>query len=511
MKKMKTLCTLLLALVLVLSMSITALAAGEGGSIKLNNALAGETYNLYKVLDLSYDADKNAYAYTLPADSEWESFFKNEGAAWFSFDEASRLVTTTLTDESPAVYDMAQAMMAYAKANNVTAVKTVTPEAAGSVTFDGLTEGYYLIDTTTASVCILDSNVTNLELNAKSPTPTLTKQVAEQSTQGELNWGIENTVSTLQAVYYRLNISNLARLNKVVVHDVMAPGLIFQNDIAITTLTKAAAAAELPDTLVEGTHYTVEAPVTCEHGCDFHIVFSKDNFLSVVSNSDTFQITYSARLGTTADVSQVVIGSEGNKNTAFLTYGEAQKTPDQTVTTRTYSANLYKYWNDPSTTEIPKDDLAGAQFELHMSRTGDANAFVTSVDENGIINGWAYNLDDGTTLPAGAKPYRFTSDAKGMITVNGLDADTYQWIEVVAPEGFNLLTEGVKFSIDQNGDMYNSTGTIANIIEVQNKTGNELPETGGFGTTLLVTVGMLGIVIFGVLMVTNKRMKKEGF
>ncbi len=506
MKAMKKLAALLLALMLVLSLPVTALAAGDTRTITVNKVLAGETYNIYKVLDLSYDATKDAYTYTLPAGSQWESFFKNDGKTWFSFDEKTRLVTTTLTETSSEKYEMAQAMMKYIKNNGVGPLDTETPTEKGSITFDNLDIGYYLIDTTTASVCRLDSSITDLILDTKSPTPTLTKGVAEQTSQGEKNWGAENTVSTLQQVFYRLSVNYLARLNNVVIHDVMAPGLVFQDDIKITKLTKAAAAAEIPDTLVEDTHYTVEFPVTCEHNCDFHIVFDKEKFLNVVSNSDTFQIEYSARLGTKDDVSQVVIGGEGNKNTAFLTYGDAQRTPAQTVTTKTYSANLYKYWIDPTTPNIPKDNLAGAQFELHMSRTGDANAFVTSVDENGIINGWAYDLGDGTTRPANAVPYRFTSGVDGMIEVKGLDADTYQWIEVVAPAGFNLLAQPEKFSIDKDGNMYNSGGTQTNLIEVQNKTGNKLPSTGGMGTTLFYIVGSILTLGSVVLLITKRRM-----
>ena len=50
---MKRVFALLLALAMVLSMGITAFAAGENGSITITNATPGEDYYLYKIFDAS--------------------------------------------------------------------------------------------------------------------------------------------------------------------------------------------------------------------------------------------------------------------------------------------------------------------------------------------------------------------------------------------------------------------------------------------------------------------------
>ncbi len=518
MKKMKKIFAMFMTLMIALSMSITVFAEEStsrnatvaGGSITITNALKEETYHLYKVLDLSYDNKNGAYSYTLPAGSPWEEFFTGVGGTWFTYDASTRLVTSTLTDDNPGKYDMAKAMMKYASEKKVPAEQTKVPETAGVLLFENLEQGYYLIDTSAASVCILRSNISNLEVTEKNPTPRLDKQVAEEDLQGALNWGTMNTVNTLDEVYYRLTVSNLARLNNVVIHDHMDEGLIFQNDVVITKVTRAVSSAEVPSILVEGTHYTVETNPTCTHGCDFHITFDKDNFLQTITNSDSFIIEYSAVLGTKDDVSKVVVGSEGNKNTAFLTYGDNQKTPDKDVETYTWPVELFKYWVNPNTSDA-KDVLKGAQFELHTNYTSGVDSFVTSVDENGFINGWAHKMSDGTIQPEGAVPYRFTSDANGKVTAKGLDSNSYKWIEIVAPEGFNLLTTPAYFTISADGKLRDSDGTQVDRIEVENKTGNALPETGSTGTMLFIVIGMAGVVIFGVLMVTNKRMKKEGF
>lgn len=77
MKQMKKLASLLLALVMTLALSVSALAAGSN-TITVKNAQANETYKIYKMLDLSVNDDKTAYTYTVNAD--WKDFFTGEGA-----------------------------------------------------------------------------------------------------------------------------------------------------------------------------------------------------------------------------------------------------------------------------------------------------------------------------------------------------------------------------------------------------------------------------------------------
>ena len=74
MKHAKKLVSILLAMVMVLSMS-TAVFAVQGtndnsGSITINNAEEGHTYNAYQILVLeSYNTDAGAYSYK--ANSAW--------------------------------------------------------------------------------------------------------------------------------------------------------------------------------------------------------------------------------------------------------------------------------------------------------------------------------------------------------------------------------------------------------------------------------------------------------
>ena len=46
--------------------------------------------------------------------------------------------------------------------------------------------------------------------------------------------------------------------------------------------------------------------------------------------------------------------------------------------------------------------------------------------------------------------------------------------------------------------------------EIENNSGTVLPSTGGIGTTIFYVVGSILVVAAGVLLITKKRMNREG-
>lgn len=72
MKTMKKLTCVMVALVLMLALCVTAFAAGSG-SITVDNPKEGVTYTAYKIFDVVYNTDKNAYSYTIAGISPWYS------------------------------------------------------------------------------------------------------------------------------------------------------------------------------------------------------------------------------------------------------------------------------------------------------------------------------------------------------------------------------------------------------------------------------------------------------
>ena len=122
--------------------------------------------------------------------------------------------------------------------------------------------------------------------------------------------------------------------------------------------------------------------------------------------------------------------------------------------------------------------------------------------------------------------------ADGMIIIRGLAGGEYTVTETKAPDGYNKLTASIKMPLEQGG---NSTAGVnvtdvnktlaangkpldtpaafqnVHVKEIENNKGTVLPETGGIGTTLFITLGALAVIGTGLFLVTNKRISKENF
>ena len=129
-----------------------------------------------------------------------------------------------------------------------------------------------------------------------------------------------------------------------------------------------------------------------------------------------------------------------------------------------------------------------------------------------------------------------TSDKthNGVILIYGLDPDvTYTLTETATEAGYNLLsgtvslkptkaentTNAIKVTVaEASGISAGSTEADAVTLEltakqvnkVENNSGTVLPSTGGIGTTIFYVVGSILVVAAGVLLITKKRMSREG-
>ena len=72
---MKKFISIILIMVLALSLSVTAFAAGETGSITINNATVGTEYTIFKIFDAANSARGNGISYSINTDAD-EDLFK---------------------------------------------------------------------------------------------------------------------------------------------------------------------------------------------------------------------------------------------------------------------------------------------------------------------------------------------------------------------------------------------------------------------------------------------------
>lgn len=471
MKRTKRIASVLLALVMALSLITTAFAAGETGSITIDNAVVGQTYTIYQILDLeSYDAKAGAYAYK--ATTAWNDFINSDAIkGQYVNVDAQGYVTWVKKADVAAFAKLAQK---YAADHNIANQGTKTADST-TVEFINLDLGYYLVDSTLGTICSLDTTNPSVIIKEKNSQPTVDKQVQENSNG---TWGDTNDANIGDTVNFKTTINVVdGQPKNYVLHDKMSDGLTFD---------AGSVEVKIGDrTLTPGSDYTLIA--NPKDGCTFEIEF-KEN---VLKPNDVVIVTYSATLNEKA-----VIYPAPNTNETKLVYGEGSETTWDKTETFTYQFDLVK-------TKTDNTVLNGAEFKLYDAKT-EGNEIALIDEGNGV-----YRV--ATAAEKAAEGFVSATIKAGKVTIKGLDSGTYYLEETKAPAGYNVLAERVEVKIDHanltatvEGDTYVSGG-----VQVINQTGAELPSTGGIGTTIFYVVGGLLVVAAGVLLVTRKRMSKS--
>ena len=489
---MKKLASLLLALVMTLALSVSALAAGETGSITINKAVKDQTYTIYRIFNLNdHNTDYSAINYKV--NTKWAGFFA-EGAAGLDYVTIDDMGYVTWKDnkkDAASLQAFADAALKYAKDNNVENDGTKTA-ADSEVKFENLELGYYLVHSALGSLCTLDTNMPNVTIEEKNQEPTNEKKVEEDST-GTL--GSENDADIGQMVKFVSEVTLPAGSENVTFHDKMSDGLTMVIGEEGKTGLTVYSDAELENIIPDG-NWPQIVPGT--DGCTFDVDLS-----SCISAYDKVYVVYYATVNENAKV-----GSEGNPNESWLSYGETGTTttvPSKT-TTYTWKIDVFKYTmvkgeNGAADTEKA---LAGAEFILYKDvKNGESTtryyAKATTVEGG-------YRFTEWTTDKAAATT--FVTPDNGKFAIKGLDSDTYYQEETKAPAGYNVLKAPVKVVIDNEGKVTygNDNTAAAPDVKVLNQTGTELPSTGGIGTTIFYVLGSVLVVAAGVLLVTKKRM-----
>ena len=478
MKLLKKLAGMLLAMIMVLSMSTVAFAAqgtnDDSGSITINDAEKGHTYNAYQVLVLeSYNTAVGAYSYK--ANSDWADWLKSQ-TQYVSID-AQGYVTWVEKADAAA---FAKAALAHAKEASIApdAIKTAD---STTVAFTGLNLGYYLVDTTLGTLCSLDTTKPDATMNEKNEVPSQTKDVQEDS---DSSWGNKNTAEIGDTVNYRTTISAKKGAQGYVLHDVMSAGLTLnENSVMVAGLTKGQDADS-------GDYHVVTTGLSDR--CTFEVVFHQ-SYLDTITANTNIVVTYSAVVNENAEVSP-----SDNPNETKLEYGEASNpedkfTPPSETKTYTFKVDVVK-------TDDKKKVLDGAQFELYDAKTGGHEIALVKVKDG------VYRLaKDGET------GVDYITTVKGQLEINGFDANTKYYLEETkAPDGYNKLAERVEIAVKEaNLEASVSNGVWQNGgVHIVNKAGDLLPTTGGMGTTILYIIGGVLVIGAGAVLIIRRRTRK---
>lgn len=284
------------------------------------------------------------------------------------------------------------------------------------------------------------------------------------------------------------------------------------------------------------------------------IAFTPANLESVAGGQIT--ITYTA----TVQKDAIVAGS-GNVNSAKLQYSrttdttkaeEGENKPyeieDQSVV-YTFSTSLLKKGEGGT---YDGTAMPGVKFELYKKVetdewgtddtvviAGKTYAKSSDVVKNAVELGLATDANETwiliphpDALNAGRGDDAGTTDANGKLTYSGLPKGTYKFVETKTLDGYNLLSEPVDAKLNQQystvwttsttyvggkleKNKYSSTtytgdeaSTTDNPITIINRSGFQLPVTGGFGTLLFSGIGVL-LVLAGVAVLFSMKKKND--
>lgn len=505
MKHIKKLASLLLVLVMVFALATTAFAEETAYSITINNSAKDHTYEAYQIFtgDLSGTTLSNIV---------WGSGVSEAGQT--ALGDAAAKAETLKTEADAKAF--AKAVAPYL----TTAAGSANTVTDGKYVISGLAAGYYLVKDQDGSLTgdadayteYIIKVVSDTTATPKSSVPTVEKKVKDtnDSTGVTSDWQDSADYDIGDSIPFQLkatlanNVSSYTTY-KVVFHDTLSKGLTYNNDAKV---------------YIDGTEtngFTVTATVNAD-GTTTLTVSCDDVKALGAGNSSVITVEYTAKLNENA-----VLGSAGNPNEVYLEYSnnpnksekgnnETGETPKDVVIVFTYKTIINKV-------DSENKPLTGAAFKLEKlikGKDGAADTWTTvkefTVDETTTSFTFS-GLDDGqyklteTKTPAGYNtidPIYFvieathdeTADAPTLKTLNAYltDANGNKQTE---------MKDGESVNIDL-GTVDLTAGSIT--TTVVNKSGSELPSTGGIGTTIFYVLGGVLVLAAVVLLVTKKRM-----
>lgn len=558
-KTIKRLGAVLLAMAMAVSVLCTGALAADTYSITVNGK-AGHTYQAYQIFTGTVSADGETLSdiqwgtgvipATLLENLKANETIKSEFQDISSADSNAALIAEKIgkykdsSKEAYAVADAVEASVTKTLANGTIA------DNATSTAITVSHAGYYLIkdanrsqDNNSETVYtrnILKIVKPNTTITTKDAVPSLKKTITGINNDSTKDLAA-NTAGMGDKVNYKLTatVPDMSGYTSYTfeITDTMSKGLTFNNDVNIT----------IGDTTLDTDKFTVSTVTTDSDSGNQTFTITIKDFISYKDYvGKNIVVTYSATLNEKADLSS----TNGNTNEAKITYSNdpnkldsTDDTPTSKVKTYTTGLKLKKVANTAD-----GKTLAGAKFKI--SGTGSKVILANSTVYNKAVDGTYYLKKDGTytttdpdeettntydsttqkykkidTVTKDTVPATFETEAyvdkDGVLKIEGLGEGTYTITELVAPDGYNLLTAPITINISasnvafdsctwsiKNGDTDLNVDTNDNtlyLLTVINKAGSNLPSTGGMGTKLFYTVG--GILMAGaaIVLVVRKR------
>ncbi len=570
MKRIKKLASLLLALVMLFTMSATVFAAEledmenpettvaddittEEGSTE-EDATTNSVTHTYEI----YQIFIGDYADGVLSNIKWGGNSQHR---------TGEPVDNAVLEELEAIMGASSDTEKLAVINKYANLDSTPMQTGSGTKYTGLTPGYYLVKDKDGSLTGTNVPYTlyvvqvvgdTLEFKPKGDVPTTDKKIVEGENKVETN-----EASIGDEVNYEITgtmPSNIAdyKTYYYMFTDTLSKGLTYKTDSIKVTVNG-----------VDVTNYFYKGVGTYDEtaGTTIEVGILDIKALSLLTNPEVGNITEDTKviLTYTATLNEnAVIAGDGNPNDVKLDYsndpnnsGNGSTTPPETPE---------KPDPEHPTGETPKSEVVTYTTELTILKTDENNKFLPGVEftltGNGVnivlvteekfeaaADGEYWKLKDGTytkTAPTVAddetdntadydsvdtKYTKTTSvvakgngktetdvvgtvQADGTVTFKGLGAGEYTITETKTLPGYNTI-EPIQFTLTFdpvsktfNSDNENVTVGTDNMLDtsIVNQKGSLLPSTGGIGTTIFYVVGGILVIGAGILLVTKKRM-----
>lgn len=439
MKKMKKVFALLVAMVMVMGMTMTTMAAERKltSNITVKGLTEGANTKLDAYQAVSYDKAQNIWVV-----ADWAKNYiqLNEGKTAYEIKDAAALGTA-------------------AEAQDITYTKTIS---AQEYTFENVEIGAYVIlasdnkETvyTTMVAETYKDDATYIEAENKTIFAKADKvKLDKKANEGDKFIGrgeeVEFTITTTFPNYETPDSKD--------------------NTFKIVDTPTGLDITEVTELTIGGTAFTEYTVDEADNGV-YTIDLTKAIGTENANAGKTVVVTYKA----------IVTSDEGYSNTANAfkngtTYG------DDTEEGFTGDITLVKYALDDNNDDLSDNEkLAGAKFKVHENDKDGKVLYFVKV-EDGLYK-------QALESEAGAVEELEVSE-EGVLKVTGLGDGTYFFEETKAPDGYSINEKGAFVTI--TGSESENVSKNTSVIDTKL---SSLPSTGGIGTTIF-TIGGCAIMI----------------
>ena len=532
-------------------------------------SIQGRTVTAYKLFDLSYDSGNGEkYAYTPVAALEENSFayipalaHQVQGMTPVTADNLEAYLQNKKGDES-ALQAFGQFMASWEHLNALPHAET-TGAANGQpteidVSGPGLGLGYYLITVaptaaaggtvTPVTSVSLDTTNYNANVYVKADAPAVDKDV-KMSEEPRFN-EVSTSAKVGDVLEFRLEgeIPNVNGYETYVYQfqDTASEGLTidpasFTVKVGGTTWTFAnnSQGKGQEKFFVNVTGQNIKLNLGTTDKADL-VAFLAAN--PGIHMGDKVVVTYKATLNEKALTHNFETNSVKIEYSTDPTKdggGEPGHTPESKVYVYDFNIAIVKFDADEASSPAPGNKLAGAKFVL-TEQAGLYYKYDAGADPDKVTFEELGPNDKVSAEAYAAKCTVLETNSDGVFTTpfQGLKTGVYYLIEIEAPQGYHKLAEPIMVTIiddsengtkkpttvsyqfldmntdpqvlvektvDVSGNAQTST-QLSQSVNVGNKSGTELPSTGGIGTTIFYIVGAVMMAGALVLLITKKKM-----